>query len=167
MIKFLKIRNVKDPKRNNGEDAGIDFFTPEYSPEFEEVLRLKNPNTNINEECIYVEPHRAVLIPAGIKSVFDSNLALIAHNKSGVCTKTQLVVGAQVIDSSYQGEWHIHVINTSDKMVRIDYGSKLTQFIPLYIYDGEFSIQENIPENEFFKNTTSRGAGGFGSTGLN
>lgn len=166
MIEFLKIRNVKDPKRNNGEDAGIDFFVPEYNLIFHDDLLKKNPGLDIDYEGFVVQPHEAVLIPSGIKSKFDNNLALIAHNKSGVCTKTLLVVGAQVIDSSYQGEWHIHMINTSNEKVHIKYGSKLTQFIPLYIYNGEFSVQENIPENEFFENTTSRGAGGFGSTGI-
>lgn len=166
MIEFLKIRQVKSPIRNEEEDAGIDFFVPYYSKEFEEALREKNPNVFISEDCFEVNPHGAILIPAGIKSKFDKNLALIACNKSGVCTNTQLVVGAQVIDSSYQGEWHIHLINTSDERVVIEYGKKLVQFVPFYINIDKHKVYDNISEDEFYTEKTTRGEGGFGSTGI-
>lgn len=166
MIKFLKIRDVKNPQRKAGEDAGIDLFVPAYSVEFENALRSKNPEIFISKYCFEVEPHGDVLIPAGIKSKFDKNLALIACNKSGICTQTQLVVGAQVIDSSYQGEWHIHLINSSNERVTIEYGVKLVQFIPVYINTDEHEVVDNMTEDEFFAEKTTRGEGGFGSTGI-
>ena len=82
MIKFIKTRNVKDPTRNYNEDAGIDVFIPEkdsFSPE--ELLDI-----DCYENEIHIEPHDSVLIPLGIKSKFDSDLALIAMNKSGIAT---------------------------------------------------------------------------------
>ena len=167
MIEFMKIRDVKNPKRNAGEDAGIDFFVPEYNLIFHDDLLRKNPDLEIDYEGFVVKPHDAVLIPTGIKSKFDSNLALIAFNKSGVCTRTQLIAGASVIDSSYHGEWHIHVINTSDEPVKIEYGTKLIQFIPLVINTEELIVREDTNEEEFYANHSSlRGEGGFGSTGL-
>ena len=164
MIEFLKIRQVKSPIRNEKENAGIDFFTPEYSEELVEYIREKNPDAEANKFGIFVEPHCGILIPTGIKSKFDPNIALVAMNKSGVCTKTQLIAGACVIDSSYQGEIHIHVINTSKKRLRLDYGMKLMQFVPLVINTEELIVRED--EEAFFTEETSRGSGGFGSTGI-
>lgn len=164
MLEFLKVRNVKSPQRNAGCDAGIDFFIPEYSQELEDYMLEKNPDAGVNKFGIFVEPHRGVLIPTGIKAKFDSNIALVAMNKSGVCTKTQLIAGAGVIDSSYQGEIHIHVINTSRQRVRLDYGTKLMQFVPLIINTEKLIVRED--EDTFFTEETSRGSGGFGSTGI-
>ena len=152
--------------RFKNEDGGIDLFVPAYSAEFENALRSKNPEIFISRYCFEVEPHGDVLIPAGIKSKFDKNLALIACNKSGVCTNTQLIVGAQVIDSSYQGEWHIHLINSSNERVTIEYGVKLVQFIPVYINTDEHEVVDNMTEDEFYTEKTARGEGGFGSTGI-
>lgn len=165
MIKFLKIRDVKTPKRNIG-DAGIDFFVPNYSKQFEKDLRNKNKNIFITEQCFSVEPHGAVLIPTGIKSEFSDNIVLVSMNKSGICTKTQLVVGACVIDSSYQGEWHIHLINTSNTSVAIEYGTKIVQFVPIELDTELIQVFEDIPESEFFTTKSDRGEGGFGSTGI-
>lgn len=164
MIEFLKIRDVKSPKRNEKENAGIDFFIPEYSKDLMEYILEKNPDANITSEGIFLGPSEAILIPTGIKSKFSNNLALVAMNKSGICTKTQLIVGASVIDSSYQGEIHIHMINSGLNQIKIEYGTKLVQFIPLVINNEKHITKENITEDEFFTEKTDRGINGFGST---
>lgn len=166
MIEFLKIRNVKDPKRNPEEDAGIDFYVPSYSKQYKSDLRKENKNIFISEDCFEVPPHGSVVIPLGIKSKFDKNLSLIAKNKSGVCINTQLIVGACVIDSSYQGEWKLHLINTTNEYEYIEYDSKIIQFLPFYINTEKHKVYDNMSENEFYTEKTNRGEGGFGSTGL-
>ena len=67
-IRFTKIRDVKSPTRNQG-DAGSDFYVPEYSDEFKQVLYEKNENNNISiyENNIYIGAHSQILIPSGIK----------------------------------------------------------------------------------------------------
>ena len=42
-IKFLKVRDVKSPGRAYDFDAGIDFYVPEFTPEFIKDLKEKNP----------------------------------------------------------------------------------------------------------------------------
>lgn len=166
MIQFLKIREVKSPKRNFG-DAGIDFFVPEYNQEFEKDLKEKNNKyLTITKEYIEIKPGDSVLIPTGIKSKFEPNLALEAANKSGICTKTSMIIGASVIDSNYQGEIHIHMINVGNTIQRITYGMKLAQFIPRYIDPTDIKIVENISSEDFYEYKTERGEGGFGSTSI-
>lgn len=191
-MQFIKTRDVKSPERNAAENAGIDFYIPENSTEFRAALRDKNskPDDEASRHFtvveagdaaavakarvrkssyvdsdgkIYIAPHKDVIIPSGIKSKFGPNLALIANNKSGIATKKKLIFGASVIDASYQGEWHLHLINTSDEYQFVECGKKVIQFIPHLISVEDVEILD-VPESEFFTEKTSRGEGWQGST---
>jgi len=184
-MQFIKTRDVKDPVRNVGENAGIDVYIPENNGQFRLDLLLKNPavhfadsNDSIMEALkvgasyltpegiINIAPHKDIIIPSGIRSKFGPELALIANNKSGIATKKKLVFGASVIDSSYQGEWHLHLINTSDEYQVLECGQKAIQFIPHLISTEPVEVLDLSPE-EFYKDSTStRGEGWQGSTGL-
>lgn len=173
-IKFLKIRKVQDPSRANTYDAGIDFFVPEFTPEFIDVMKAKNPEVPYSplEDGFILNPQQRILIPSGIHCQMASpHRALIAANKSGVATKTGLVFGAQVVDYEYQGEIHISLINTSDKKVRIYAGMKAIQFLEMPIFNSELeivknsSVEDSKAVEDFYKSiVTTRAAGGFGST---
>jgi dUTP pyrophosphatase len=142
-MKLQKLRNVKTPNRGTSSSAGIDFYVPE------------------DFETVSLKPGESVLIPSGIKMQLPRGYALIAFNKSGVAVKQGLSVGACVVDEDYEGEIHLHMINTSDKDQIIATGQKLVQFVlvPVAYFDLE-EVEDLQPRN------TERGAGGFGSTGL-
>ena len=167
MIEFLKTREVKEPKRSYG-DAGVDIYIPTKTEEFVEVLKEKNKNIDIINNSILINPFEDILIPSGLKSYFTEDTALISLNKSGIATKKKLVVGAQVIDSTYRGEIHIHLINTSNEIVSIDFDSKIVQLVPFFIDSGEIVTRNNISAEEFYGESydTARGEKGFGSSGL-
>lgn len=165
MIDFIKTRDVKDPIRNVKENAGIDFFIPEKTEELVNEILEFNKDIAIVDNKIYIPPHSDILIPAGIKSKFDQNLALISANKSGIATKKKLIYGAEVIDSGYQGEWHFHLINWSSESQIIEFGQKIIQFLPVVISNELHNIC-NCSEEEFFTVKTERGEGGFGSSGV-
>lgn len=167
-MQFTKVRDVKTPAGNRQEDAGIDFFVPNDWNEGKDYI-------------LYIGEQ--VLIPTGIKTIFNRDLALIMTNKSGVSLKKGTVQGSCVIDSSYRGELHINLHKdskgTEDIKVRkrgilgyfgfkewatvIKPGEKITQGI-LYRISNE-SIKE-ISNTAYEKGPkTTRGQGGFGSTG--
>jgi dUTP pyrophosphatase len=166
----LKVRDVKSPERGTAEAAGIDFYVPNYDPEFIVALLDKNrfiqydDNYAENTFDIILRPGDRVLIPSGIKTWMEPGTALIAANKSGVASKKGLIFGAQVVDSDYAGEVHINVINTSNKDVKISSGDKLIQFIHTPVL---LSPVEEVSETEFtaLHESSTRGEGGFGSTG--
>lgn len=143
-LHFSRIRAVKKPERGSEESAGIDFFVPNSS------------------DRITIGQNQSALIPSGIHVNIPKGWALIAFNKSGVATKKGLIVGACVVDSDYQGEVHIHVINTLDSEVVVEPGEKLVQFLLVPI--GLSEIKEVEPEY-LYPETSARGSGGFGSTG--
>jgi len=167
-IKFLKVRDVKSPSRANKLDAGIDFYVPELTDEFVKELREKNPHIDVWQHSkigrhIPLSPQQRILIPSGIHCQMENpGTALIAANKSGIATKTGLIFGAQVVDFEYQGEIHLSLINTSDIAVEITSGMKILQFIETPVIQSEILIMEMSVEN-FYKNSTTRGAKGFGA----
>ena len=176
MVKFLKTKDypVKSPKCNVGQDAGIDFYVPSYSDGFVKVFKEKNPDKEIEEKdgkyFIRVAPHSDVNIPSGIYSSFPNNIALVGANKSGVASKQKLIYGAHVIDASYQGIIHLHMINTSDNEQIINLDEKVVQFIPFVIDISGISVSEEseVSKNDFYDGKkTERGDGAFGSTSLN
>ncbi len=145
-MKIAKTRDVKTPTRANNKDAGIDFYVPN---DFESTL---------------VESGKSILIPSGIKVEVPTGYSLIAFNKSGVCSKTGLIVGACVVDETYQGEIHIHLINTNTINHVIDPSEKIVQFVLVPMF---YDIIEEIDITEIHQEESTRGDGGFGSTGIN
>ena len=146
-MKISKIRNVKTPTRGTIGSAGIDFYVPNDYPN---SLRR-------------VAPGERYFIPSGIKANVPEGYALIAMNKSGVALKKGLMVGACVVDSDYQGEIHLHLVNTGTNDVTIEAGEKLTQFLLIPV---DHCPVEVVDETDLFDDETTRGSGGFGSTGV-
>ncbi len=144
---LAKVRDVKTPTRGTPGSAGIDFFVPNDYP----------------ENLCTIEPGSRCFIPSGIKANVPDGYALVAFNKSGVALKKQLLVGASVVDSDYQGEIHLHLVNTSTQTVEISPGSKLIQFLLIPVDHGEIEV---VDEKLLFAEDSLRGSGGFGSTGL-
>lgn len=147
-LKFKKTRKVKNPTRGTQFSAGVDFYVPEdLDPGFGSKIG----------------PGDDILIPSGIKASIPQNTALVAFNKSGVAVKKGFSVGACVIDSDYQGEIYIHLYNRTNKYLDAPKpGEKIIQFLLLPVLLADIEMYES----ELFTETTERGAGGFGSTGI-
>lgn len=164
MIKFMKVMDVKSPARGTSVAAGLDFFVPEWSPEFVSAFKEKNANIQINADGIILGPHERVNIPSGIKMEVPHGYALIAYNKSGVSLKYGLDIGASVVDEDYKGVIHLSLVNTTNDLVKIDFGQKIIQFVLIpVLYE---QPEEVKTEEELFTRESERGEGGFGSTGV-
>ncbi len=171
------LRKVKTPSRGTPQSAGLDFYVPEDLTVGELEKCYSNCNTTFNRniisyttttpngdilENIELYPHSSILIPTGIKVKIPKNHILKFENKSGVASKKGLLIGACVIDEDYQGVVHINLWNVSDKFVLIRAGEKITQGV---LYPVALDNPEVVPIEELYTETTSRGEGGFGSTG--
>ena len=136
-MKITKTRKVKTPTRGTQGSAGIDFYVPDNYP----------ADVGYAEDVGPINPGQKVFIPSGIKANVPEGFALIAFNKSGVALKKGLMVGACVVDSDYQGEIHIHLVNTSQTPVNIEAGEKLVQFLLIPV---DHCAIEEVPESELF-----------------
>ena len=143
-MKISLIRNVRQPSVSSEGSAGIDFYVPN---DFRETR---------------IGSLQSLLIPSGVKMAVPADHVLIAFNKSGVCSKYGLVVGACVVDSDYQGEIHMHVINTTLFNVVVTPGQKLMQFVLLPYVKQRIEI---VSDANLFASTSERGEKGFGSSG--
>lgn len=164
---FTKLRDVKSPTRAHDTDSGIDFFIPNSFPEDFEIKITPNGAIDMTRKFLahklLIRPGQGVLIPSGIAAVIEPWYDLVLDNKSWVATKWWFVVGAKVVDSSYRGEIHLHLINVSDQIQELELGQKVVQGI---IRKVELSNPVEITAEEFeAESNTDRGAGGFGSTG--
>lgn len=147
-MKIFKTRDVKTPTRGTSKSAGIDFYVPNDFP---------------GEH--FLAPGDSVLVPSGIKAKIPEGYALIFGDKSGVATKKGLIVGAKVVDEDYQGEMNLHVINVSGEVTSIKPGEKLVQGLLLQVFYDTVEECDSL-EELFGGETTERGEGGFGSTGM-
>ena len=183
-FRFIKVRDVKSPSRGNEGDAGLDFYVPEdltiqdlveANPQLMFYSELSEPgkvsleyNFKNQVQCIHICPFTRILIPSGIRGLLEPrDSMLMAANKSGISTKKGLIYTAEIVDSSYTGEIHIGVYNTSHEVQIIEAGIKLVQFIHVPIYLTE---PEEVTNGEFNNDASdwgTRGNNRFGSTDIN
>jgi dUTP pyrophosphatase len=144
-VKISKVRKVKTPTRGTPQSAGLDFYVPD------------------DYEGGILRTGESVFVPSGIMANVPRGHALIAFNKSGVALKKSLLVGACVVDEDYQGEIHLHVINAGSETTAIAPGEKLIQLVLVPVsYENVCVVDKSL----LFDGITTRGAGGFGSTGV-
>ena len=100
-------------------------------------------------------------IPTGIAiRAAGHNLVGLVYARSGLAVKHGIALsnGVGVIDSDYTGEIRVGLVNLSDTKYTINPGERIAQLVisPVLPLEPE-EVEELTP--------TSRGAGGFGSTG--
>ena len=139
MINVKKLNNnATIPTRANPTDAGLDLYADDYY-----VIDSKERNL--------IGTSIAIEIP-------DGYMARIAP-RSGLSFKKGLDVMAGIIDSSYRGEIKVILINHGHHDVGLHRGDKIAQLIiqPIELW---------MPVEVDQLLETSRGANGFGSTGV-
>ena len=147
-LKVFRLRHTaKLPKRAHDGDAGMDFY----------FCRKKGA-----AKSIPVYPGETVLFPTGIKAEVPKGYMLEIKNKSSVAAKKQLLVGACVVDSGYDGEIFINLHNVGKQTHWFSDGDKVAQgvLIPVNLCE----VVEVDLADELNKNST-RGDGALGSTG--
>ena len=103
----------------------------------------------------------AELIPTGISIyIADPDLAAVLLPRSGLGHKNGIVLGNLVglIDSDYQGPLMVSVWNRGAAPFTIRPGDRIAQMVFVPVVQVGFEVVEDF-------SATSRGAGGFGSSG--
>ena len=109
------------------------------------------------DEAIEIAPGQTVLVPTGLAIyVEDPRYAAFILPRSGLGHKHGIVLGNLVglIDSDYQGQL---MVSTPFKLEPME---RLAQLVIMPIQQVELKVVEEFTES-------SRGTGGFGSTGRN
>ncbi|BAF59460.1 dUTPase [Pelotomaculum thermopropionicum SI] len=113
------------------------------------------------DEPLAVPPGARVKVPTGIAiEIPHRNIAGLVFPRSGLASKhgISLANAVGVIDSDYKGEIVIAVFNQSDQEYLIKPGERVAQLVFVPVFTATLDVVENL-------NCSSRGEGGFGSTG--
>ncbi|WP_431687993.1 dUTP diphosphatase [Hahella sp. NBU794] len=112
-------------------------------------------------EPVTLQPGETTLIPTGMAiHLSDPGLAAMLLPRSGLGHKHGIVLGNLVglIDSDYQGEVMVSCWNRGKDAFTINVGERIAQMVIVPVVQVGFEIVDDF-------NDSSRGAGGFGSTG--
>lgn len=135
------------PRRASDGAAGFDLFAAE---------RTVIPAAHAREG--HVDIGRA-LVPTGLAFSIPAGHVGRIGSRSGLSVKHNIETGAGWIDSDYRGEVKVELKNFSGQDFIVEEGDRIAQLIILPIVTPELETIEYLPP-------TPRGAGGFGSTGI-
>lgn len=136
------IDNAKIPIKAHEDDAGFDLFSI--------------------EECT-IAPHEYKLIKTGIALELPKGTEAQIRPRSGLALKNGITVlnSPGTIDAGYRGEIGVILINHSTSTFHVEKHMKIAQMVIQSLPE----VKLNLTDTEL--NSSDRGQGGFGSTGLN
>lgn len=140
---ILNVKKLVDdatlPERAHRGDAGLDLFAAEAA-----VLR----------------PGESGIVKTGISIELPPGTEAQVRPRSGLALKHQVTVlnTPGTIDEGYRGEVGVILINHGTRDFTVDKGMKIAQMVVKPVLEVEVREVAGLSE-------TSRGAGGFGSTG--
>jgi dUTP pyrophosphatase len=138
---------AKLPARANPSDAGADVFYCANEP-------------------VTIAPGQSILLGTGLQVATPVGYVCEVKNRSGMAYKNSLVVGSCIIDSGYSGEVKVNLHNIGREIKTIMPYDKIAQLVFYPINLPDFELLPN--EVDLYLHTptiSSRGDGGFGSTG--
>lgn len=139
-VEIVKCHELaKVPTRGSVDAAGADLHSTEQT---------------------VISPGQRKLIGTGLKMQFPKDVYGRIAPRSGLAYKNGIDTLAGVIDPDYRGEVKVLLLNTSDKDFEISVGDRIAQLI-----FERFSVP-HFKERDSFSEETTRGEGGFGSTGV-
>ena len=139
---IIQIKRLADdatiPTKSNVSDAGWDLYSSGMAT------------------IVYSGERK--LISTDISIAIPDGYCGLIWPRSGLSVNNGIDILAGVIDSGYRGEVKVCMLNTSDTLVHIHPGDRVAQLIIQKVEDVSFTEVKNLDD-------TSRGDGGFGSTG--
>ncbi len=114
-------------------------------------------------ESLLIKPGERVLVPTGLSMEIPHGFEVQVRPRSGLSFKTGLMVvnAPGTIDCDYRGEVKIILGNLGAKEEIINHGDRVAQLVLAPVTQAHYMVSsEELSE-------TSRGTGGFGSTGKN
>jgi dUTP pyrophosphatase len=139
-VKLLRPEAKAPTIAHPGEDLGYDLYAAE----------------NVT---IAAKGH--AVVPTGISIEVTgpdgTPMGALVRDRSSMAVK-RVITTAGVIDAGYRGEVKIVMENLGEAPIEVHAGDKLANLIPYPVLTGEVEVSEELAES-------SRGSGGFGSSG--
>lgn len=137
---------------------GSEFPLPDYATAHSAGMDLRA----LCDGPIELAPGEAQLVPTGLSiHIGDAQLCAVILPRSGLGHKQGLVLGNLVglIDADYQGPLMVSLWNRGQNRQSVQPGDRIAQLVFMPVLRARFRVVEQFE-------TSARGAGGFGHTGL-
>ena len=110
---------------------------------------------------VELAPGGRVLVPTGLRIAVPEGWEAQLRPRSGLALRHGLTLpnSPGTIDSDYRGPLGVIMLNAGAETVRITHGMRIAQMVVAPVARAEFREAEALED-------TRRGAGGFGSTGV-
>lgn len=140
-------------------DNNIEKKMPFYATEGSAGMDL----TACLSEDVVLRPLERALIPTGIAiKLPGSDYGAFVYARSGLAVKKGITLAncVGVIDSDYTGEIKVGLVNLSNEEYIVKNGERIAQLVIMPVCQVKLTETDQLEKTE-------RGAGGFGSTGMN
>ena len=113
-------------------------------------------------ESVVIKSGEFVMIPTGLSFAIPEGYEIQVRPRSGLAAKNGVTVlnTPGTIDSDYRGEVKVILINHGKDAFTVNNGDRIAQLIVAPVTQGVFEKTDEL-------DSTERGEGGFGSTGVN
>ncbi|MBN7321382.1 dUTP diphosphatase [Mycobacteroides abscessus] len=138
-------RELPLPSRAHADDAGVDLYSA---------------------EDVVIEPGRRTLVGTGIAVAIPSGMVGFVHPRSGLAARVGLSIvnSPGTIDAGYRGEVKVNLINLDSEVpIVIARGDRIAQLLVQQVELPELVEVDSFDEAGLA--VTTRGAGGYGSSG--
>jgi len=134
------------------DKATLPVYASEYAAGADLYACLDAPVT--------IEPNETKLIKTGLAMAIPEGLAGLIYARSGLASKRGLAPANKVgvIDSDYRGEVMVALHNHGTTPQTVEHGERIAQLVLAPVVTANFNIVDDL-------DSTTRGEGGFGSTG--
>ena len=112
------------------------------------------------ENQIIISPNNSALIPTGLSVAIPKDVEIQIRPRSGLAIKSNISVlnAPGTIDSDYRGELKIILFNHSNAEFIVKNNDRIAQMVLTPVLKIDFEEVDALPDS-------TRGSGGFGSTG--
>ncbi|HBB85706.1 MAG TPA: dUTP diphosphatase [Sulfitobacter sp.] len=116
---------------------------------------------NLPGGAVTLAPGARALISTGLHMAIPQGFEVQVRPRSGLALKhgITLINSPGTIDSDYRGVVGVILGNTGTEAFTVEHGARVAQMVVAPVVQAGFDLVDNL-------NATSRGAGGFGSTGV-
>lgn len=113
------------------------------------------------DQPVAIKPRERAMVPTGMAIAIPDGFEAQVRPRSGLAWKQGLTVlnSPGTIDADYRGEVKVILVNLGKDPVVIKRGERIAQLVIAPVVQAELMTATTLPP-------TSRGSGGFGSTGV-
>ncbi len=110
---------------------------------------------------VTLEPGARALVPTGLRLAVPDGYELQLRPRSGLALRHGITLpnSPGTIDADYRGPLGVIVMNAGQETFHIAHGDRIAQMLLAPVVQARLELVETLE-------TTARGAGGFGSTGV-